>query len=532
VVTPPPRLLVLVAALALVASACTQAVTGDPHGQPAISAAPSGSSSASPSAPSATPSAAAPTPAPADYTQCPNSLLKNAGVPSALAGKLEAGCAKISVPLDYSHPSGRHITISIVRVHDVDNTHPTGSLLINPGGPGASGIEFTLGELIEMPVSVVEKFDLIGFDPRGVGGSSPIKCLSNAQKDALLATDPDVTTTAGLAAAKAQSAEVAHACEAKYGSALPFYNTENTARDMDQIRQAVGDKRMNYLGFSYGTELGWVYAHLFPKKMRAIVLDGAVDPDSSDIAAFAAQMKGFELAFDQFAANCKTVSPCDQLSDPRQAVSQIAAAARAQPLTTSTSGRKLTEGLAYTGVLQALYSKQLWPRLATSLISARQGDGTGLLQLADIYNERSDDGTYTNVEEANTTIGCNDTATDPSDATVKKTAAEWAVKYPMFGRWSASGLVSCQSWQPDRTPVPKPQAATPTKVLVIGNLHDPATPYKGAEDLTKDLGNAELLSWDGAGHTSYLQGSTCIDTFVNDYLLTQHLPPQETTCPS
>jgi pimeloyl-ACP methyl ester carboxylesterase len=527
------RLLVLIAGLMLVATACTQAVSGNPHGSPSPSTSTSGSAPSSPStAPSASPSITAPTPAPIAFRDCTQGL-EDAGlpVPAALTGKLKVGCGVLAVPLDYAHPGNGEISLSVISIHDTDNAHPTGSLLINPGGPGASGLNYALGFLSQVPLAIIKKFDLIGFDPRGVGLSSPITCLTTKQKDEFLATAPDVTTDAGLAAAKAQAKTFANACNQKYGTSLQFYNTEDTARDMDQIRQAVGDDRMNYLGFSYGTELGWVYAHLFPGKMRAIVLDGAVDPDTSDIDQFAKQVQGFEDAFDQFAANCKTVSPCNQLSNPRQTVSDITAAARDNPLPT-TSGRKLTAGLAYTGVLQALYSKSLWSQLATSLISAAQGDGTGLLHLADQYNERSADGKYTNILDANTTISCNDSEPGPTDATVRKTAAEWVVKYPMFGRWSASGLISCQAWQSHRTPVPDPKAATPTKVLVVGNIHDPATPYQGAKDLTKDLGNAELLSWNGQGHTSYLQGSTCVDNYVNNYLLTQQLPPDQTVCPA
>jgi pimeloyl-ACP methyl ester carboxylesterase len=532
--TLPRRLLVLVAGLALVATACTQAVSGNPHGSAPVS--PSGSAASSTPAtstgPKPTPSITVPAPEPLAFRDC-TAALQSAGVPTpaALKGKLQVGCGQLAVPLDYSHPSNGQIALTVVKFHDTDNKDPIGSLLINPGGPGASGLDFALGFLGELPTSIIQKFDIIGFDPRGVGLSSPITCLTDKQKDTFLATAPDATTAAGFAAAQAQSKQLAELCEQKYGTGLQFYNTVNTARDMDQIRQAVGDKEMNYLGFSYGTELGWVYADLFPDKMRVIVLDGAVDPDTGNIDQYAKQIQGFEDAFDQFADNCKTVSPCDQLSDPRETVQQITTAARAAPLSTSTSGRPLTEGLAYTGVLQALYSKSLWPKLADALISAKNGDGSGLLELADQYNERTADGKYSNILDANTTISCNDSAPGPSLATVRKTATEWAQKYPLFGRWSASGLLSCQSWQPDRTVIPKPDATTPTKVLVVGNIHDPATPYQGAKDLTADLGNAELLTWNGQGHTSYLQGSTCIDNYVNSYLLTQQLPPDETTCP-
>jgi pimeloyl-ACP methyl ester carboxylesterase len=532
-VTPPRRLLAAIVGLGLVATACTQGLSGTPHGSLAPTPAPTGASSApTASPPSPSPSITAPTPAPLSFRDC-TAGLANIGytMPALAQGQLTVGCGELAVPLDYTHPANGHISLFVARIHDTADAHPIGSLLINPGGPGSSGADFTLDFVHQLPTSILAKFDVLAFDPRGVGLSSPITCLTTKQKDAYLASDPDVTTTAGFAEAKAQADQLAQLCEQKYGNRLQFYNTENTARDMDQIRQAVGDKQMNYLGFSYGTELGWVYAHLFPDKVRVMVLDGAVDPDTGDTKQFADQIQGFEDAFDQFAAYCKTVSPCNQLSDPRQTVEQIASAARAHPLATS-SGRMLTEGLAYTGVLEALYSRSLWPVLASGLLSAVQGDGTDLLRLADSYSERSANGTYSNILDANATISCNDSAPGPTDETVRRTAAEWAVKYPLFGRESASGLLGCQSWQPHRTLVPKPQAATATKVLVVGNLHDPATPYQGAKDLTADLGNAELLTWNGEGHGSYLQGSQCVDNYVNAYLLTQQLPPDETTCPA
>jgi pimeloyl-ACP methyl ester carboxylesterase len=505
-------------------------VSGHPVGAPPGPSASSNSGTPPTTTPS--PSISAPTPQPIAFRDCTQALVDaGAPIPATLKGKLTIGCAQLAVPLNYAQPNNGQITLDVIRIHDNDDAHPIGSLLTNPGGPGASGIEFVIDFLPQLPVQVLQKFDVIGFDPRGVSLSSPIHCLSDTQKDQLLAESVDMTTASGFAKAKAESRELAAACSSKYGTGLQYYNTENTARDMDQIRKALGDSQMNYLGFSYGTELGWVYVHLFPKTARAIVLDGAVDPDTTGISQSTQQARGFEQAFGQFAANCKTVSPCDQLGDPAQAVRQVTDAAFANPIPTKTD-RKLTQSLAFTGILQAMYSKALWPRLATGLISARSGDGTELLQLADIYNRRSPTGTYSNILDANATIGCNDSRSEPSDATIHATVAQWVAKFPVFGAYLSSELVSCQGWQPDRTPIPDPKAATPTKVLVVGNLHDPATPYQGAKDLTHDLGNAELLSWNGEGHTSYLQGSSCIDTHVDDYLLTLKLPPLNTTCPA
>ena len=473
-----------------------------------------------------------PSPDAISFRDCTKQLLDNGlPVPKALTGKITVGCGSLPVPLDYARPRGRTISLTVVRIHDTDNTVvPAQSLLLNPGGPGASGVDFALGYLGEVPTEIVQHYDLIGFDPRGVGLSEPIKCIGDTAKDALIAAAPDVTTPAGFRQAKRLAVQFAQACEKRVGEALPYFTTVNTARDMDQIRQAIGSDRMNYLGFSYGTELGWVYAHLFPKRVRAFVLDGAVDPDDHD-PGDGAQLAGFEQAFDQFATNCATVSPCKQLTDPRATVAAIGSAARTTPLPTGTS-RRLTYGLAILGVLSALYSKSLWPTLATALLDASKGDGAGLLALADRYSQRQPDGSYTNIYDANTAISCNDVKRGPSDAVIRRTARVWAKDYPLFGRWSGSSLFGCQQWQPKRTPLPPPKAATPTTVLVLGNLHDPATPYQGAKDLARDLGNADLLTWNGEGHTSYGSGSSCVDDAVNAYLLTMTLPADDTVCPA
>jgi pimeloyl-ACP methyl ester carboxylesterase len=443
--------------------------------------------------------------------------------------ELSIGCARVAVPADYDNPSGPMLSIDLVRVHDRANG--TGrALLVNPGGPGASGIELGVDLSARVSDAVLNNYDLIGFDPRGVGLSSPVSCISDTHKDELNAASPDVLTPAGFSAAKQDNAAVADACSRKYGAELADFSTVATARDLDRIRQALGTDTLNYLGFSYGTELGAQYAHLFPSHVGRFVLDGAVDPYSDVITRFASQLKGFEQAFDQFAANCRTVAPCRTLTDPRQAVYDLVATSTAHPIPAKGDRRAVTSSLLLTGVLSALYSRDRWPTLGAALIAAQHGNGKQLLDLADQYNERDADGHYTNVEDANTAIGCNDSPVGPSDDTVRATALAWQTEYPMFGSWSAPALFSCQEWQPIRTPVPVPTAAGASTILVVGNLHDPATPYQGALDLTKALGSAVLLSWDGAGHTSYLQGSGCVDAAVDAYLTAGTLPASGTVC--
>ena len=513
----PPRIAALLTVAALLLAGCSATVSG--HGTLAANS-PSGNSSGA---------------GPAVNASCNNIFDPTAiPAPTALRGRLSYSCAQVSVPADYADPSGASLSIQLVKVHDLDNSGGLGSLLVNPGGPGGSGVELALELVGELSPDILRHFDLIGFDPRGVGLSSPISCISDSEKDIVNAASPDVRTAAGQQQAKQLAQQVAQACTTKYGTELAQYDTVNTARDMDVIRQSVGDAQLNYLGFSYGTELGSVYAHLFPSRIRVAVLDGAVDPLTSGVAATADQIEGFERAFDQFATNCLAQSPCKSLGDPRQAVYDIVAAATASPLGTKNQSetRRVTASLVLTGVLKALYSQRLWADLGRALIAAKAGDGGGLLALADNYNERQSDGTYSNLMDANTAIACNDEQPGPSDATITSTAQEWAVKYPMFGAWAAASLYGCQQWQPVRTPPPLPTAAgTRAKVLVVGNLNDPATPYQGAKDLASTMGNAQLLTWNGEGHTSYLSGSSCIDNAVNAYLISQTLPASGEVCP-
>jgi pimeloyl-ACP methyl ester carboxylesterase len=303
--------------------------------------------------------------------------------------------------------------------------------------------------------------------------------------------------------------------------------------DLDHIRAAMGDAQLNYLGFSYGTELGAAYAHLYPQKIRVAVLDGAVDPTIDYITSGAAQMQGFEDAFDQFAANCKTKSSCKSLGDPRAVVQTLVAQANTTPIKSSRQGetRTATGGIVLLGVLSALYDESEWPVLADALQSAQQGDSKGLFTLADQYNERTSDGSYSNLTDAYTAISCNDTAPGPTDAVIAATATQWATKYPMFGVWGASSLFSCQSWQPVRHVPPLPSAAGSAPILVVGTIHDPATPYSGAQHLTTVLTTGVLLTWNGQGHTAYLK-SDCIDTAVDSYLVNKTLPAAGTVCPA
>lgn len=503
--------------------ACTTTTTGDGTGADGNTPPPSPSPAGS----------AAQSAAPLEFNDC-SRLLDLGRVSEDRRKKLTVECARIQVPLDYARPAGTQISIALLRIHYADQPQRVGSLLVNPGGPGASGVSLAVELAGKLPTDVLQHFDIVGFDPRGVGLSAPVKCMSTAQEDQLLSLDTDVRTTVGLRAAKQLYAGLATSCNAKYGATIRRYDTVDTARDMDRIRAALGDATMNYLGFSYGTELGAVYAHLFPKAIRVAVLDGAIDPRWNDLVSwYRAQVAGFEQAFDQFAADCVTQDPCRQLGDPRQAVYAIRDRASTSPIPSNRHDhRRATASLVLYGVLQALYSRDLWPDLSNALLAARGGDAEGLLALADAYADRDESGQYANSLDVYFAVTCNDEAADPDDATIQAMGHAWARQYPMFGVWQAAALTQCSGWQKQRTPIPPETAASSAPILVVGNLHDPATPYAGAVNLTKELGRASLLSWNGEGHTSYLEGSTCVDRAVNAYLINKTLPTPNTTCPA
>jgi pimeloyl-ACP methyl ester carboxylesterase len=444
-------------------------------------------------------------------------------------------CGKLPVPLNYAAPTGKNIDLFLVRIHSQNQvaSKRIGSLLVNPGGPGGSGVNLAASLVNGLSDSIFDQFDLVGFDPRGVGLSSPIQCITDSQKDALAASDPDVRTPAGRAQAKTLSSAIVTGCAAQYGAELAHYNTDETAQDMDRLRAALGDNKLNYLGYSYGTRLGAVYAHDFPSNIRAAVLDGAIDPTANDLVQTENQLIGFEDAFAQFSADCATRKACLPLGTPVAAVTALIAAADTAPIPSSASGetRRATGGIVTSAVIAALYDQSLWPELSDALLHAQQGDSRGLFTLADGYNERdSQTGRYSNLLDANLAVTCNDSTLQVTDALVEQQANLWIARYPIFGANAAASLYSCIGWPPSGHTLPSATAAGAPPILVIGTLHDPATPVAGATALAAALGSGVVLTWNGQGHTAYPK-TPCITTKVNAYLGTTVVPTDH-SCPA
>ncbi|WP_424528071.1 alpha/beta hydrolase [Sphaerisporangium viridialbum] len=446
-------------------------------------------------------------------------------------------CGRLDVPLDYANPGGERIKISVVRL-PATGADRVGSILLNPGGPGGSGIEYARAAKTVLSPAVLSRFDTVGFDPRGVGESSPVRCLSGAQLDKFIGLDGTPDNPAEVAALAKGAKEFAEGCEAKSAKLLPHVGTADAARDMDVLRAALGDKGLTYLGKSYGTYLGAVYADLFPKKVRALVLDGAIDPSLPPVPDInAAQARGFEVAFRSFLDDCFKESSCPFSSrNTDMALTQLSnllQAADQHPLRNNTGdGRKIDESWTTLGIVTALYDKRSWPVLRAALGQAFRGDGTTLLKLADILVDRHQDGTYSNQTEANMAVNCLDHPY-PHKISAYEDAARAAQKEsPHFGAYVMWGSLPCEYWPVKPTGVNKPlKAAGSPPIVVVGTQRDPATPYEWAKSLASELSSGVLLSYDGDGHTAYRTGSTCIDEAVDRYLISLTPPSKGTLCP-
>jgi len=445
-------------------------------------------------------------------------------------------CARLVVPFDYARPDWRRFTLPVIKLPASDPARRIGALVINPGGPGGSGVQYALGARSEFPAAVRARFDIVGFDPRGVGGSEPaLSCLTGPQLDQYFATDDEPSDAAQFRQVIAQGKLFAAGCARNSAALLPYVGTRNAARDLDVLRAALGESRLSFLGKSYGTYLGAWYAQLFPGRVRALVLDGAVDPDASSLDLDITQAEGFQVAFGSFAAWCLASATC-----PLGHGGPVSAAAKVQGLITRADSAPLASRLGdgqvadgamlLTGVTFALYSRSFWPYLRAALAGAFAGDGTGLVELANALTGRNPDGTYSNLTDAFTAISCLDRPWPRSLAIWQSAAAAAAQGAPLFGAPLVWGNLACAYWPVPSYPQSPIRAAGAPPILVIGTLRDPATPYRWAQALAGDLASGVLLGWNGDGHTAYGEGSACVDTIVNNYLVSLSVPRGGTMC--
>lgn len=450
----------------------------------------------------------------------------------------DAECATVEVPLDYAAPAGERVELSVLKVRATgDPEERIGSLLVNPGGPGVSGVDYARAARAAVSESARQRYDVVGFDPRGVARSAPVDCVDDAQLDEILAGDPTPDDVAEVAGLQRRAGVLAQGCADRSGQLLPHVGTVAAARDLDVLRAVLGDERLSYLGKSYGTFLGAAYARLFPERIAAMVLDGVLSPTVTGREMALGQAEGFEAAFDAFVTDCVAGQDCPlgpTVAEARATFQQLLGLIDRVPLPTDQPGRPLTEGLALYGVALPLYfaPEEGWPVLRDALTQALAGDGSALLALADRYLLRDDGGSYSgNLNEALSAVNCLDRPRAGSVAEVEASVPDFVAAAPTFGAALAWSGVTCAVWpiaaEPDTTPV---QATGAPPILVVGTTGDPATPYAWAQALAASLDDGRLLTYEGFVHTAYLAGSDCVDEAVDSYLLDATLPAEGTVC--
>lgn len=450
-------------------------------------------------------------------------------------------CATMRAPLDYARPGDGDMRLAVARKKATGKGKPLGSLLVNPGGPGGSAIGYLQQyAAVGYPAKVRARYDMVAIDPRGVARSEPVECLNGRQMDTYTQTDAtpdDRNETDQLVGAYQKFAQ---SCGKHSAKLLRHVSTVEAARDMDILRAALGDSKLTYVGASYGTFLGATYAGLFPGRVGRLVLDGAMDPSLTARRMNLDQTAGFETAFQSFAKDCVQQTDCPlgrKGTTPAQVGDNLSAFFKkldAHPVPTGDAdGRKLGEALATTGVIAAMYDEGAWAQLREALTSAmKENDGAGLLVLSDSYYERDADGRYSNLMSANAAVNCLDLpgAFSGPDQ-VEKALPSFEKASPVFGEGLAWASLNCAYWPVRPTGAPhhiKAKGAAP--IVVVGTTRDPATPYRWAQSLSRQLSSARLLTYEGDGHTAYGRGSTCIDSTIDAYLLRGTPPTKGKRC--
>ena len=450
-------------------------------------------------------------------------------------------CATLEVPIDYSDTTLGQFDIAVIRYRDPGQHDRIGSLVINPGGPGVSGIEYARNAQYILSPDVLERYDIVGFDPRGIGASTPIHCLSDAEQDAVLASDPKPDNDAEYTQALSDTQGFIDKCVAKTAN-LAHFSTADAARDMELLRQALGDKKLNYMGISYGTYLGTLYAQEFPQNVGRFVLDGAIDLTISSDQQSLIQAIAFDQALAHFIADCAQQKNCPLPANATPAFfTDLFTKVAVNPLTITNgqSKRLITEGLVVTGTASALYDDASgWPQLRTAITQALQGDGSGFAKLADAYNGRKTDGTYSNNQnDANIIINCLDWQESRSNDAIRAAVRNFVKAAPVFGPYVAYSSITCNllseaigrtQRSTDQNTVQIKKTATP--ILIIGTTQDPATPYAWAKGLANYIAGSRLITLKGEGHTGYGRGSACVDDAVDAYLLTGTAPTKNLIC--
>jgi len=445
-------------------------------------------------------------------------------------------CATATAPLDYGDPAAGEISLALVR-QPATGGDRIGSLLVNPGGPGASGYDIVKDSVDFVTDDVLQSsFDIVGFDPRGVGRSSAVTCYQPAEMDEYLygLTTAERGSDAWIAELEASSIAFGEACAQNTGPLLAHVDTESAARDLDLLRAVLGDTKLHYLGYSYGTYLGATFAELFPDKVGRLALDGALDPSTTNFQVTQLQAKGFESALRAYLESCLQGEDCPfrgTVDDAMTTVGALLASVDVSPIANG-DGRQLGSNALLTAIITPLYQQAAWPLLSQMFEGVMTNDVTAAFGLADQYNGRQSDGSYLdNSSEAFSAINCVDYAYDDDPASMRAQAAEIEAAAPIIGRYMSFGDIGCANWpytfDGDRGEI---HAAGAAPILVIGTTNDPATPYAWAESLSAQLDSGNLVTYRGEGHTAYNKGSDCVNGAVDDYLVNGTVPSEDPMC--
>ena len=446
------------------------------------------------------------------------------------ACKPEGQCGTMRVPLSYQDPGGKRIRLSLFRLPAKDPSRRIGTLMLNPGGPGASGVQFVRLTAIGFPAAIRKRFDIVGWDPRGVGSSEAIDC--GPALAANLKLDQVPVTSAQRAALAAGEKRFGAACKRKMGAILGNVSTVDTADDMDRIRAALGDRRISYVGYSYGTYLGAVYANMFPKRVRAMVLDGVENPGQSEKTTLLIQARGLETIFDRFVAKCAAQPSCAFHSGghPGAAFDSLVRRIESKPI--AVGKRRLGPTQFFYGVANPLYGDQQG-ELAKGLAAAAAGNGKPLLKQFDDYSSRKPNGTYSTELSSNSAINCLDGQGLGNIPALQQLEHRFTTAAPRFGRFVLYSNVTCGYWPEKARPPKLPITAKGAgPIVVIGSTGDPITPYASAVALAHQLPSGVLLTASSAGHTSNFGiGGPC-DALGTKALVTGKPPGHATKCPA
>jgi pimeloyl-ACP methyl ester carboxylesterase len=507
-------------AVVLVLAACAGqssdvAIGGDDASTPsaATTEPPSSGPASSPPATSGAPASSTPAPAQSlDWQAC---------------GRFQ--CASVTVPIDYSDASKGTVDLYLKRRPASDKANRVGSLLVNPGGPGVPGTSLVDQATLAFSEDLLNRFDIVSWDPRGTGQSSAVDCVDDL--DPYFAIDPIPDTPAEKQAIVDASKQFDAACQQRSGRLLPYISTQDTAKDMDQIRAALGEDKISYFGFSYGSQMGATYATLFPAHVRAMVLDGAADPNAGYVESTKQQVVGLERGLAAMLDDCAKKTSCAFHHDgnPAAAYDALMAKLATNPIPSGESNRPMVgTGIAIYAVVSGLYVQEYWPIVTRALAAAEKGDGSALLQLYDTYIERQSDGTWTNAFEDLIAINCVDDPGPKDPSFPDSYAAQLQTLSPHFGAWAAYSY-NCIFWPAPQKPPLKLTGAGAGPIVVVGTTGDPITPIESTKNMAQAMEKGVLVTVDANQHTGY-GTNECVVKAVDEYLIGLKVPAAGLEC--